>query len=672
MTCCVLEKRTIQSTLPAHPALPANPGSPAIAGYYSTAPVTSCSYTLNPAVSYFWQVVQAHTTTVPPVYYGLAAGYYAVIATHYYGPYPTLAAAIAVYGPQYIYSCHTTYVTTWHPPVAAVPATLAQPAAPAQMVVNYNLGWNSWSRSVLPLVVGDQFVSAVASGAAGVFIAVDEVGKEGLPLTSFPLGLMVDGNGVTAFLNGHPDTTLLPAYTGLTELYIRRNVNGTLTVAADAQEKTIPSWTSGDLYIYVYMYSGGDRITCAAYSAITGTNATCGMYASGSLNLAPPRVGNQYLAHVQLDGDSDLLAGYAYLNTAPLSATSSLSAVSSALSVSAAMAPVISISSEFDFIAVVTDVPGLTCTAYDLGTYIPPKSTTCYANVQALAFSGFMQSIEIDSVEADLSPLVSLSGMYNYTFVDTTMAPLAGFCNEGVVLEMQFFSGSILYDTQAQQAELVLVLNSDGILQSVYVDSIVKVQEYLSALLVASQFSLIGTYGVSQLSALTAMSLQAQAVAGHAALDDVGRVWVVNMESAASTQYSNYGFNSFFVRNGESYGVADDGIYRLSGVTDLLEPIDAQINLGSTRLGVSHDKLLPAVYINAASDGKLIMKVEVDGADPYYYEARSSSETLDNHRVDTGRGLKGNNWTFTLMNQDGDDFELANLEFVPLQGSRRI
>jgi hypothetical protein len=190
--------------------------------------------------------------------------------------------------------------------------------------------------------------------------------------------------------------------------------------------------------------------------------------------------------------------------------------------------------------------------------------------------------------------------------------------------------------------------------------------------LVASQFSLIGTYGVSQLSALTAMSLQAQAVAGHAALDDVGRVWVVNMESAASTQYSNYGFNSFFVRNGESYGVADDGIYRLTGDTDLLEPIDAQINLGSNRLGASTDKRLPAVYINAASDGKLIMKVEVDGAAPYYYEARSSSDTLDNHRVDTGRGLKGNNWTFTLMNQDGDDFELANLEFVPLQGSRRI
>jgi hypothetical protein len=290
----------------------------------------------------------------------------------------------------------------------------------------------------------------------------------------------------------------------------------------------------------------------------------------------------------------------------------------------------------------------------------------------ALSGMGLVITIDYCQGSAVLPALQAVGGDYVYGVGYAHLPAAVSWGYEGFADEMLMMSHSIIGDTQAQQAELVLVLNSDGILQSVYVDSIVKVQEYLSALLVDSQFSLIGTYGMAQLSALTAMSLQAQAVAGHAALDDVGRVWVVNMESAASTQYDNYGFNSFFVRNGESYGVAGDGIYRLTGDTDLLEPISAQLNLGSNRLGASTDKRLPAVYINAASNGKLIMKVEVDGAAPYYYEARSSSEALDNHRVDTGRGLKGNNWTFTLMNQDGDDFELANLEFVPLQGSRRI
>jgi hypothetical protein len=67
----------------------------------------------------------------------------------------------------------------------------------------------------------------------------------------------------------------------------------------------------------------------------------------------------------------------------------------------------------------------------------------------------------------------------------------------------------------------------------------------------------------------------------------------------------------------------------------------------------------------------MILKVDADGI-MRYYEARTNSEALRQHRVDVGRGTRGVFWNFTVMNQNGDDFELANVEFQPITVQRRI
>jgi hypothetical protein len=585
-----------------------------------------------------------------------------------------------------IFACTTTSHYVCNPAVSATPSIPGIPATPSQVIVSLNVGWNSHSRSTDTLDAGGYIAFTLDPSNTGAFIGVDTVGKDTQQPELFSYGLLVDPSGVMVYEHGVVVATLAAGYTGLTEFHIERWADGTIQYAADASRYTsaVTANTSDVLYAYSMLYSGNDRVLCASFQTIGEVLETATMSGTGSLNLAPPMLNGTALAVVTLSGSSDLTAGGVVTTASGVvvsvspygwmgSASGTLEITPSAIGGYASIPALTAFGAEpVDFTYGNSAFPPLTISGDMYEAYVPVGATTGYGVLPIMASSGIVISIDYCQGSASFPALQVIGGDYAYGIASASFPSLMSWGDEGQVGDMLMMSHSIIGDTQAQRAELVLVLNSDGILQSVYVDSIVKVQEYLSALLVASQFSLIGTYGVSQLSALTAMSLQAQAVAGHAALDDVGRVWVVNMESAASTQYSNYGFNSFFVRNGESYGVADDGIYRLSGATDLLEPIDAQINLGSNRLGVSHDKLLPAVYINAASDGKLILKVEVDGADPYYYEARSSSEELDNHRVDTGRGLKGNNWTFTLMNQDGDDFELANLEFVPLQGSRRI
>jgi hypothetical protein len=591
------------------------------------------------------------------------------------------------YAPN-IYACTTTTQYVCTPAVAAVPSIPGIPATPSQVIVSLNVGWNSHSRSITTLDEGSYLAFTLDPANTGTFVGVDVAGKDPQQPALFPHGLMIDPSGVYVYESGNVVTQLAGGYTSLTEFHIERRPDGTVQYTVDTARytSTVPASSTDDLYVYTLLYSGNDRLICASFQTI-GVDTlleSITFSGAGALNLASPLVDNTAFSALTLIGSSALLADGVVTTSGGViigvsaagwmgTGTGSLTMTFSTIDGLAYFPALTAFGAEMSDLTYGSSYfPAMTVSGDMYGAYVPATATTAYGVLPQLVSSGIVISVDYCQGDADFPALQAIGGDYAYGIGSAYLPAMLSWGDEGQVGTMWMMSHSVMGDAQTQLPELVLVINSYGILHSVYSDSVIKVQAYISALLAESQFSLIGTYGMSQLSALTVMSLQNQVVSGQADLDTIGRVWVVNMESSASTQYSNYGFNSFFVRDGESYGVADDGIYRLSGNTDLLEPIDAQINVGSMRLGTTKDKLLPAVYINAASDGKLILKVEVDGADPYYYEARSSSEELDNHRVDTGRGLKGNNWTFTLMNQDGDNFELANLEFVPLQGSRRI
>jgi len=96
------------------------------------------------------------------------------------------------------------------------------------------------------------------------------------------------------------------------------------------------------------------------------------------------------------------------------------------------------------------------------------------------------------------------------------------------------------------------------------------------------------------------------------------------------------------------------------------------ISLGTSNLGIQSKKGITNVYIGASSDGKLIVKFQVDGGTEYSYEARSSSTHIDQHRVDVGKGLVGNYFTLHLLNQDGDDFDIESIHFDPIPLKRKI
>jgi hypothetical protein len=241
----------------------------------------------------------------------------------------------------------------------------------------------------------------------------------------------------------------------------------------------------------------------------------------------------------------------------------------------------------------------------------------------------------------------------------------------GGIWVMALQSSGSLVSSLGFHIDLVMILNSSGLLTSTFSMTREKALELMSQLTGQSSQSMIGVYGMDIQSDMSVLSLYLANVDDLPDLHENGVIWVVNLDTGASSQYEQYGFNSFFTRDGIHYGVADDGIYKLEGDDDNGQPIESMAALPRSNLGDGYLKNVPNFYVGVSSTGRMILKAVADGQE-YLYEARSSSEELKTHRIDLGRGLEGTFWQFTLMNQEGCDFEIADIEFVPVVRKRRI
>lgn len=147
-------------------------------------------------------------------------------------------------------------------------------------------------------------------------------------------------------------------------------------------------------------------------------------------------------------------------------------------------------------------------------------------------------------------------------------------------------------------------------------------------------------------------------------------VHAVNLDGYGSTTYSNYPFNSFARIGDRYYGAKLDGLFELGGADDAGVPIDAAICPGKLDFGTPQQKTVSEVFIGAASDSALLLKV-AGPAGEFTYEAQSFSEELRQHRFKLGKGLKTNYLIPVFYNQDGADFEIDTLEFEVADLSRK-
>lgn len=305
--------------------------------------------------------------------------------------------------------------------------------------------------------------------------------------------------------------------------------------------------------------------------------------------------------------------------------------------------------------------------------YVPPPITRGYGNLPFIVGAAYATEISIGTGSASLPIFVGVAGDYDYGFGRGDLPAFTGsgyggfIPDDTIVLAFQVLAES----TFSSQRDIVLILNSTGQLQSTLAMTRAQALELLSSLQATSTLSMLGVYGFSLLSNARGLSIQTLSINNRPDLYENGVVWVVNTSNTASSQYEQYGFNSFFTRDGKAYGVANDGIYLLEGNTDNGTMIEALAEMGRSNFGSPQMKRVTNVYLGVDSDKTMYLKVNADNQE-YIYEMRNNSEDINNKRVDIGRGLKGNYWNMTLLNRDGADFKLASVVFEPIPLSRKI
>lgn len=652
-----LAKKPIITVTPGDPGHPGFAGIPDQPAYCVTNYVSSCDWVLNQNVEYVAVTIGGLNVVVPTLK----------------NTSPTVNSKVIA--SPYTRECSSKPVSTCYPATPGKPAIPYVPPTPAQFAINKRHGWeNNRARSRFPLEVGNEIRFKVSPASMGVFIGFDEDGKASQPIRDFKHGLMIDADGVRVYENGVFVHTLAATFAASTEIVAAREwPNGTRLIYKITGGAKYISATpiTGVQYAYVSLYSSDDVILEAGY-ALTAENdylddgavnllpITClGSdvdTVDGVVSLKPLAVfGSDYqdgivvLRPLQVSGVDDGIHGNGAVKLMPLSMTGA----------------------DFDYQEGRVRL-GLFNVLATGDQYIPPSIDNANVRLLRLVVSGMDTMLDPGDGAVTLKPLNAVAADHDYAEARVQLMPLRTNMEE-MISEMEVFMvpGLLVYARDKESLDMLVTMRADGQIASTLTADRVLIEQMLSQLATTAICTVTGEYYASLIGSLAAMPELAGSTR-QAMLDETARVWVVNLDGAASTQYEGYGFNSYFVRDGISYGVGDDGIYRLNGSDDQGDMIEAFIELGKTRYLDGHEKSVPYVYAHAASGGKLLLKVVSDDGSPYYYEARSSSAALGQHRFDIGKGLKGVAWSFTLMNQDGGDFELASLEFKPIASRRRV
>lgn len=130
---------------------------------------------------------------------------------------------------------------------------------------------------------------------------------------------------------------------------------------------------------------------------------------------------------------------------------------------------------------------------------------------------------------------------------------------------------------------------------------------------------------------------------------DYGQAWTANADNWAMSRYAPYSFRRLAVVDGVLYGLADDGVYALSGG---VEEIQGSVTTGKLDVGGGGLVHPVSAYLEYELEGTAEMDVTTTQsglAQTFTYPlAAEVANELTNGRFIFGRGLRGRHFSFTL------------------------
>jgi len=157
-------------------------------------------------------------------------------------------------------------------------------------------------------------------------------------------------------------------------------------------------------------------------------------------------------------------------------------------------------------------------------------------------------------------------------------------------------------------------------------------------------------------------------------IDTIYTGWVMNTKNHASTEYTNFNFNSFCKYENTYLAASSTGLYALGGSDDAGINIAASFLSGSSDLGSTQLKRVERVYLGYRADGELLVKTITNENIERWYKLDSYDTEGGAHeaRIKVGKGAKSRYWQFEVTNVNGSDFDIDSFEFTPVVLTRKV
>lgn len=175
-------------------------------------------------------------------------------------------------------------------------------------------------------------------------------------------------------------------------------------------------------------------------------------------------------------------------------------------------------------------------------------------------------------------------------------------------------------------------------------------------------------FDIEQLRYAATIAEGIEIAAGYIGPNGQFTTWAINTKNFATTEYTNYEFNSFAQMGNQFLGASSTGLYELDGDTDNGAAIIADIKSGLMQLGGSRFTSFKAAYLGVRGSGDFVLKLET--GDGKFYTYAVVGKNMQTTKVHLGKGLRARYFSFELIST-GQDFDLDTVEFIPLIAERR-
>lgn len=534
----------------------------------------------------------------------------------------------------YTYSCRTYSYTVFRPEQPFIPPRAAIPPTAAHITEDFQLGWTGRARSRKTVIGGVRTSFQVPRSVVGAVVGLNTgYSPTGYRDIRFAFYL---SNGIARVMQRGEVVHTIGAYVEGTVFRIDRAAGKVRYYVNDAL--VYESSNSADaMHLDAALYSAGDTVDNPSLTALT-EGAGAFLPVSG--------IASNYLLSA---------------------AQGSLSALTGSAGVAnsgyGSLAPVAGVASNYAYSAAHGSFLPLEGLA-DAGDLVPSYALADGV-VTMLTGSATGQTGTVGTGDGALVALLGQASDRPYGAASGALRPLGGFADgqEGA-------GNATMYEAvrlrAAAKAPMVVGVSVSSSLQAATVVLVTKQLDAvaMSALGLLAQVVCATTHEAVAWTVLTGGAI-------GAGPEEAPDVWVTNLNTSGSTRYEGFEFNSFAKIGHDYYGCRADGVYLLDGPTDAGEAIRAMVSFGKQDFGTSLRKRITHAYAGVSGEGRLFLKITADGQD-YTYAARGSSDRLQQQRFDTGKGLCVSWLDLELYNADGEDFELASVEFVILPTSRRI